>query len=71
MSSAPVVIEVRGVEKTFRVARHRVDSFKERALHPLAHGDYRELRALRGVWQRADGLLGGQLHSLHAGGQRA
>ncbi|HKE79616.1 MAG TPA: ABC transporter ATP-binding protein [Solirubrobacteraceae bacterium] len=49
MSSAPVVIEVRGVEKTFRVARHRVDSFKERALHPLAHGDYRELHALRGI----------------------
>jgi ABC-type polysaccharide/polyol phosphate transport system ATPase subunit len=49
MSSAPVVIEVRGVEKTFRVARHRVDSLKERALHPLAHGDYRELRALRGI----------------------
>ena len=46
---APVVIEVREVEKTFRIPEHRVDSFKERALHPLAHGDYRELRALRGV----------------------
>jgi ABC-type polysaccharide/polyol phosphate transport system ATPase subunit len=46
---APVVIEVRAVEKTFRIPEHRVDSFKERALHPLSKGDYRELRALRGV----------------------
>jgi ABC-2 type transport system ATP-binding protein len=47
--SAPVVIEVREVEKTFRIPEHRVDSFKERALHPLSKGEYRELRALRGV----------------------
>jgi ABC-type polysaccharide/polyol phosphate transport system ATPase subunit len=47
--SSPVVIEVSGVEKTFRIPEHRVDSFKERALHPLSKGDYRELRALRGV----------------------
>jgi ABC-type polysaccharide/polyol phosphate transport system ATPase subunit len=47
--SSPVVIEVSGVEKTFRIPAHRVDSFKERALHPLSKGDYRELRALRGV----------------------
>ena len=46
---APVVIDVRGVEKTFRIPRHRVDTLKERALHPFAHGDHRELRALRGV----------------------
>jgi ABC-2 type transport system ATP-binding protein len=45
----PVVIEARGVEKTFRVPRHRVDTFKERALHPLARAEYRELRALRGI----------------------
>ena len=47
--SAPVVIEVREVEKTFRIPGHRVDSFKERVVHPLSKGDYRELRALRGV----------------------
>jgi ABC-2 type transport system ATP-binding protein len=45
----PVVIEARGVEKTFRIPRHRVDTFKERALHPLARSEYRELRALRGI----------------------
>ena len=49
MSSAPVVIEVHDVRKTFRIPEHRVDSFKERALHPLRQGDFRELRALRGV----------------------
>jgi ABC-2 type transport system ATP-binding protein len=47
--SHPVVIEARGVEKTFRIPEHRVDTFKERALHPFARGTYRELRALRDV----------------------
>jgi ABC-type polysaccharide/polyol phosphate transport system ATPase subunit len=46
---APVVIQAQGVEKTFRIPRHRVDTFKERALRPLARDDHRELRALRGV----------------------
>jgi ABC-2 type transport system ATP-binding protein len=45
----PVVIEVRGVEKTFRIPRHRVDTFKERASHPFTRAEYRELRALRGI----------------------
>jgi ABC-type polysaccharide/polyol phosphate transport system ATPase subunit len=49
MSPAPVVIDVEDVRKTFRIPRHRVDSFKERALHPLSRGDYRDLNALRGV----------------------
>jgi ABC-2 type transport system ATP-binding protein len=30
MSNEPVVIEVRGVEKAFRIPTHRIDSFKER-----------------------------------------
>jgi ABC-type polysaccharide/polyol phosphate transport system ATPase subunit len=47
--SRPVVIEARAVEKTFRIPEHRVDTFKERALHPFARRRYRELRALRGV----------------------
>ena len=47
--SRPVVIEARAVEKTFRIPEHRVDTFKERALHPFARRDYRELRALRDV----------------------
>jgi ABC-type polysaccharide/polyol phosphate transport system ATPase subunit len=49
MTGRPVVIEVREVEKTFRIPQHRIDTLKERVLHPLAHGDYRDLRALRGV----------------------
>src|SRR5215213_7670980 len=46
---APVVIEARGVEKTFRIRTHRIDSFKERMVHPFARPTYRELRALRGT----------------------
>jgi len=46
---APVVIEARGIEKSFRIPLHRVDTLKERALHPLARSEYRELHALRGI----------------------
>jgi ABC-type polysaccharide/polyol phosphate transport system ATPase subunit len=46
---APVVIEVRDLEKTFRVPTHRVDTLKERAVHPLTRAEFRELRALRCV----------------------
>src|ERR671910_3308603 len=45
----PVVIEVRGVEKTFRIPKHRVDTLKERATRPFSSAEYRELRALRGI----------------------
>ena len=45
----PVVIEARGVEKTFRIPEHRIDSLKERAIHPFTRMEYRELRALRDV----------------------
>jgi ABC-2 type transport system ATP-binding protein len=47
--AAPVVIEARGLEKSFRIPEHRIDSVKERVAHPLARVEYRELRALRGV----------------------
>jgi ABC-type polysaccharide/polyol phosphate transport system ATPase subunit len=46
---APVVIEARDVEKTFRIPHHRVDTFKERALRPFARDEHRELHALRGI----------------------
>jgi ABC-type polysaccharide/polyol phosphate transport system ATPase subunit len=49
VSEAPVVIEARGLEKTFRVPRHRIDSLKERVTHPFTRTEYRELRAVRGV----------------------
>jgi ABC-2 type transport system ATP-binding protein len=45
----PVAIEARGVEKTFRIPSHRIDSLKERAVRPFAPVEYRELRALRAV----------------------
>jgi ABC-2 type transport system ATP-binding protein len=43
------VIEVRGVEKTFRIPKHKMDSFKERATHPFSRAEYRELHALKDV----------------------
>jgi ABC-2 type transport system ATP-binding protein len=48
-AAGPVVIEVRNVSKTFRIPEHRVDSFKERAVHPLRRVRYRTLEALRDV----------------------
>ena len=45
--AAPVAIEVSGLEKTFRIPTHRVDSLKER-LTTFNQQDFRELHALRG-----------------------
>jgi ABC-type polysaccharide/polyol phosphate transport system ATPase subunit len=44
-----VVVEARGLEKTFRIPTHRVDSLKERILRPYSSGDVRTLRALDSV----------------------
>jgi ABC-type polysaccharide/polyol phosphate transport system ATPase subunit len=44
-----VVIQVEDLHKSFRIPTQRVDSFKERIVHPLAAREYRELRALDGV----------------------
>jgi ABC-2 type transport system ATP-binding protein len=49
VSDGPVVIEVRGVEKSFRIPEHRIDSLKERVMHPLTRVEYREHHALRGI----------------------
>jgi ABC-2 type transport system ATP-binding protein len=46
---APVVIEARGLAKSFRVPEHRIDTIKERVTHPLTRIEYRELPALRSV----------------------
>ena len=46
---SPIVIEARAVEKTFRIPEHRIDTLKERALHPLVRQRHRELHALKGV----------------------
>jgi ABC-2 type transport system ATP-binding protein len=44
-----VVIEASELRKTFRIPDRRIDSFKERAIHPFTRVGYRELHALRGV----------------------
>jgi ABC-type polysaccharide/polyol phosphate transport system ATPase subunit len=45
----PPAIEVRGVEKVFRVPDRRIDTLKERVTHPFSRAEYRELHALRDV----------------------
>jgi ABC-2 type transport system ATP-binding protein len=49
--SAPThtAIEVEGLEKTFRIPKHQVQTLKERALHPFRRNEYEELNVLRGV----------------------
>ena len=49
MPEAATAIEVRGLEKSFRIPTHKVDSLKERIVRPFATQDHRELRALDGV----------------------
>jgi ABC-2 type transport system ATP-binding protein len=49
MADEQLAIEVRGLEKAFRIPVHRVDSLKERTVRPFASRDYRELRALDGI----------------------
>jgi ABC-type polysaccharide/polyol phosphate transport system ATPase subunit len=49
LDQGPVVIEARGIDKTFRIPEQKVDSLKERAVHPFHRAEYRELRALRDV----------------------
>ena len=44
-----MIIEARGVEKAFRIPTHRIDSFKERMVHPFSSATYRTLHALRGT----------------------
>lgn len=44
-----MAIEVREVEKTFQIPRHRIDSLKERVTHPFARQEYRTLQALRNI----------------------
>jgi ABC-type polysaccharide/polyol phosphate transport system ATPase subunit len=48
-AESPVVIEARGLQKSFRIPEHRIDSLKERVAHPLTRVRYRDLRALRDV----------------------
>jgi ABC-type polysaccharide/polyol phosphate transport system ATPase subunit len=45
----PLAIQVKDLEKAFRIPTHRIDSLKERATHPFARREYRELQALDSV----------------------
>jgi ABC-type polysaccharide/polyol phosphate transport system ATPase subunit len=45
----PLAIQVEGLEKIFRIPTQRMDSLKERAVHPFAGREHRALHALRGV----------------------
>ena len=49
MDSQRIAIEVEGVHKSYRVPVHRIETFKERALHPFRSVEYSELRALEDV----------------------
>ena len=49
LAREPKLIEVRGVCKSFRIPDQRVDTVKERVLHPLRRIRYRELHALQDV----------------------
>src|ERR1700760_949689 len=46
---AAPAIRVEDLHKAFRIPTQRVDSLKERAVHPFASREYRELRALDGI----------------------
>jgi ABC-type polysaccharide/polyol phosphate transport system ATPase subunit len=48
-SDGPVVIEVRDVEKEFRIPTQRISRLKERLVNPFARREYRQLRALQDV----------------------
>ena len=45
----PLAIQAEGLKKAFRIPIQRVDSLKERVVHPFAAREYRELRALDDV----------------------
>ncbi len=48
-SDSPVVISVEGVNKTFHIPLQKVESIKERAVHPFRKQQFRELAALRDI----------------------
>ena len=48
-ADAPLAICVRDIGKSFRIPDRRVDSLKERLVHPFHRIDYRDLKALQGI----------------------
>jgi ABC-2 type transport system ATP-binding protein len=49
IAAAKPAIQVEDLHKSFRIPTQRVDSLKERAVHPFSGRDYRELHALDGI----------------------
>ncbi len=49
MTPVPNAIEIRDLHKSYRMPTHRVETFKERALHPFRSVEYTELRALNDI----------------------
>ena len=49
IQKGPVVVDVRNLGKSFRIPEHRIDSFKERAVHPFRRNPSRELKALEDI----------------------
>jgi ABC-type polysaccharide/polyol phosphate transport system ATPase subunit len=49
LAAAPIVLDAEGITKTFWIPDQRIDSFKERAVHPLRRQHFRRLDALQGV----------------------
>jgi ABC-type polysaccharide/polyol phosphate transport system ATPase subunit len=49
LAAAPVVIEARDVSKTFHIPDQKIQTFKERAVHPFRRQHFRELHALNDI----------------------
>lgn len=49
LSASPAVVEVRGIHKTFIIPDTKVDTLKERVVHPLRKVHHRELQILKGI----------------------
>ncbi|HKZ15015.1 MAG TPA: ABC transporter ATP-binding protein [Solirubrobacterales bacterium] len=49
IAEAQPAIQVENLHKSFRIPTQRVDSLKERAVHPFSQREYRELHALDGI----------------------
>jgi ABC-2 type transport system ATP-binding protein len=48
-ADGPLAVQVEDLHKSFRIPTHRVDSLKERVVHPFAGREHRELHALDGI----------------------
>ena len=49
MTTAPTAIRVDGLRKTFRLPEHRVNTLKERALHPFRRTSFDEFQVLNDI----------------------